>query len=331
MLELIKELAFLKDQAQDFVLATIIQHGGSTPRSSGAKMLVRPDGTISGTIGGGKLEAEVIELALAALKDGRSRVVDFHFTGEDAASMDMICGGSARVLLDHITPHNSGFWQVVEAVASSGRHGRGWLVMEIAPDGTVTHRHVGAAQGLQNGVENVRHPELQEETGSLRYIEPLLPSSCLYIFGAGHVSRPVAQIAQLVGFHTVVIDDRPEFANRERFPLADEILVASPITEVFDRREFGQTDCIVIVTRGHLQDQLVLEPALGTQAGYVGMIGSKRKCRMIFDNLKAKGWTDEQIGRVHAPIGLNIQAETPEEIAVSIVAELIQERAKLLA
>lgn len=158
------------------------------------------------------------------------------------------------------------------------------------------------------------------------YLEPVTFPASVFIFGAGHVSRAIARITATVEFRTVVLDDRPEFANRERFPDVAEIRVDQPVTMLFDLREFSPADFIVIVTRGHLQDQLVLEKALRTDAGYIGMIGSKRKCRLIFDSLLEKGYSEEQIQRVHAPIGININAETPEEIAVSIVGEIIHQR-----
>jgi xanthine dehydrogenase accessory factor len=153
----------------------------------------------------------------------------------------------------------------------------------------------------------------------------------VYIFGAGHVSQALAAVARIAGFRIFVLDDRGEFANRERFPDCYEVFVMDPITEIFQSRTFSREDMIVIVTRGHLQDQVVLETALKTRAGYIGMIGSKRKREMLYQTLRENGVHEEQIARVHSPIGLNIGAETPEEIAVSITAELIQQRAALRA
>ena len=335
MLELIENLLKLKADGLAFVVATIIQHGGSTPRSSGAKMIVLNDAKIIGTIGGGKLEADAIEKAVNVIKDGPSQVIDYQFSGADAAAMDMICGGNARVLLDRISPTSTSFWSMVETAAGSRLSPGGWLAMTIRPGGEVLHQFIPRGHGLEMeartpvDLENVRVAELREKDGELLYIEPILFPTTVYLFGAGHVSRAIARLTKMVDFRTVIIDDREEFANRDRFPEADEIRVDLPVGAVLGARDLTPADFIVIVTRGHLQDQLVLEKALQTRAGYIGMIGSKRKCRLIFDSLREKGFTEEQILNVHAPIGLNIQAETPEEIAVSIVAELIQQQARI--
>ena len=332
MLELITDLQKLRTENQTFVIATIIQHGGSTPRSSGAKMIVLPDGRIIGTIGGGKLEADVITKSVAVIHEGRSRVVDYEFSGADAAAMDMICGGSARVLVDKITSKSSDFWAVVQSLTTPSHSLTGWLATTIQASGGVIHHIITAAERDNLADEplgdlgQIKSPVLREAVGEMIYIEPVSFPSRVFIFGAGHVSRAIARITTMVDFHTVVIDDRQEFSNRDRFPDASEIRIDQPVSRLFDLREFTPADFIVIVTRGHLQDQMVLEKALQTNAGYIGMIGSKRKCRLIFDDLLKKGYSKEQIERVHAPIGLDIHAETPEEIAVSIVAEMIQQR-----
>jgi xanthine dehydrogenase accessory factor len=332
MLELISELQNLKAEGQPFVVATIIQHGGSTPRSSGAKMIVLENGSIVGTIGGGKLEADVIAKSVEVIQAGQSRVVDYQFSGADAAAMDMICGGNARVLLDRISGESSDYWELIQSLAEQ-KHGlEGWLATRIQASGKVLHGYVPVelaskvAGELLGDLSQVKSPQLRESSMEMVYIEPITFPATVYIFGAGHVSRAIARISTLVDFHTIVLDDRQEFANRVRFPDAAEIRVDTPLTYLFDVRDFTPADFFVIVTRGHLQDQSVLEKALQTDAGYIGMIGSKRKCRLIFDSLREKGYSEEQILRVHAPIGLNINAETPEEIAVSIVAELIQQR-----
>jgi xanthine dehydrogenase accessory factor len=159
------------------------------------------------------------------------------------------------------------------------------------------------------------------------FVEPTVLPGTVYLFGAGHVSRPVAELASLVDFQTVVIDDRDEFANAERFPRADRVIVAPSSHQSFEGLEIDRDSYLVIVTRGHLHDKTVLEQALKTDAGYIGMIGSRRKRDLIYQELLTKGFSQKDLGRVHAPIGLAIGAETPEEIAVSIVAELIQVRA----
>ena len=156
-------------------------------------------------------------------------------------------------------------------------------------------------------------------------LEPIFSEPTVYIFGAGHVSEQLAPLAKKVHFRVVVIDDREMFANRNRFPGADEVIV-SEFEKCFDQLNIDDSSYIVIVTRGHLYDGFVLQQALKTNARYIGMIGSKKKIRTLYDNLMGKGMTKEILDRVHAPIGIDINSETPEEIAVSIVAELIKVR-----
>jgi len=157
------------------------------------------------------------------------------------------------------------------------------------------------------------------------FIEPIMTSPVLYIFGGGHVSFSISKIAKMLGFKVVVVDDREEFANPNRFPEADET-IANDFEAVFPKFRINRSSYIVIVTRGHLLDEKVLEWAVKTDAGYVGMIGSSRKNRTVFSHLESRGISKELLEAVHAPIGLDIYAETPEEIAVSIMAEIIMVR-----
>ncbi|MCJ7605271.1 MAG: XdhC family protein, partial [Dehalococcoidales bacterium] len=157
-------------------------------------------------------------------------------------------------------------------------------------------------------------------------LEPVRNVTTLYCFGAGHVAQPTARIAAMAGFRVVVMDDRAEWADTERFPEAHEVKVIEDYRSVFKEYEFGDEDYIVIVTRGHQYDHVVLEEALKTGAGYIGMIASRRKRDAVFQLLRARGVKGEELQRVCSPIGLDIGAETPEEIAVSVVAELIKKR-----
>ena len=147
------------------------------------------------------------------------------------------------------------------------------------------------------------------------FVEPILPEPCLFIFGGGHISLFLAKMGKMVGFKVVVIDDRPEFANPERFPEADEV-IAQDFPLAFPRLTITRSSYITIVTRGHLQDETVLEWAVKTDADYIGMIGSRKKNQAVFSNLRERGVPEKKLKEVHAPIGLNIDAKTPEEIAV---------------
>ncbi len=157
-------------------------------------------------------------------------------------------------------------------------------------------------------------------------LEPVASEPTVFIFGCGHISTCLAPLVKIVGFKVVVVDDRPDFANRERFPEADEVVVDA-FEGLLEKLRIDENSYLILVTRGHLYDRLLLEQALQTQARYIGMIGSRRKIRMLYESLVEKGISKTLLGGVHAPIGLEIGAETPEEIAVSILAELIQVRA----
>jgi xanthine dehydrogenase accessory factor len=254
MSDIYQEIVRIREEGGEAALATIVSATGSTPREKGAKMLVKADGSILGTIGGGSLEAHVIKEAIKAIGEGRPRQFHFSLNAKDVEEEGMLCGGEAEV-----------------------------------------------------------------------FIEPILTPPTLYIFGGGHISLPLAKMGKLLGFKIAVIDDRAEFANADRFPEADTIL-AEDFSKSFPKLKIDKSSYIVIVTRNHQYDDMVLEWAAGTKAKYIGMIGSKTKTKAVFSHLIAKGIAKEQLARVHAPIGLEINAQTPEEIAVSILAEIIKVR-----
>jgi xanthine dehydrogenase accessory factor len=254
MADIYQEIVRIREEGGEAALATIVSASGSTPREEGAKMLVRADGSIAGTIGGGSLEAQVIKEALKVIAEGKPKQLHFSLTAKEVEDEGMLCGGEAEV-----------------------------------------------------------------------FIEPILTTPTLYIFGGGHVSQPLAKTGKLLGFKVAVIDDRTEFANANRFPEADTV-IAEDFGKSFSKLKIDKSSYIVIVTRNHQYDDLVLEWAVGTKAKYIGMIGSKKKTKAVFDHLMTKGITKEQLSRVHAPIGLEIGAQTPEEITVSILAEIIKVR-----
>jgi len=338
MQQVIREMSTLVTRGEPFALATVVTRNGSAPRAAGAKMLVRADGSIAGTVGGGKLEAQVLEQAAKVMKTHAATVNEFHFTGKDASTMDMICGGRVEVLVEWLDAQAPGVIGLVQALQSlADSHQKGWLITRL-PGSAQAERHALVSaekvlagelpEGLElKSVRAARQPALLKSDQQVCLVEPINISGTVYIFGAGHVSRSLAEFTRAVGFWTVVIDDRPEFANRQRFPCADQIIIPENFTAALDGIEIDEDSYIVIVTRGHLHDQTVLAQALKTSAGYIGMIGSRRKCELIFQDLLKKGFTPVDIQRVFAPIGLPIEAETPEEIGISITAELIKARA----
>jgi xanthine dehydrogenase accessory factor len=342
-----RELARLTAAGKAAVLARIIRQEGSAPRAVGTRMLMREDGTLAGTIGGGLLEHQTLLRAREVMDTGRSAVLHVRLSGKDVSAGEMICGGDVEVFLEAFSGRSTAAGEVFGRAAELVKQGRrGILIscvaeglensaaMLAADDGTVHGSLVGPggpitvdpAQWVQ-----LRRPvltRLDDHPGRPRlFVEPIEPEAVLYLFGAGHVSTCVAPLAGMVGFRVCVIDDRPEFANRERFPGADEIRVER-FAEAFRKVSVTPADFIAVITRGHAHDQDVLREALKTPAVYIGMIGSLRKRDMIYRSLLSEGVSRAELDRVHSPIGVDIRAESPEEIAVSIVAELIRVRAE---
>jgi xanthine dehydrogenase accessory factor len=253
-MDVFEELVRLRRAGRQCALATIVQANGSIPSYTSAKLLVRDDGSLAGTIGGGCVEAEVWTAAREAMETGKTRRLSFSL-GQDAAyDNGLICGGQLEV-----------------------------------------------------------------------FIEPIEPQPHAYIFGAGHISKSLCQVAGMLGFATTVVDDRDTFANRERFPDAGAVM-AAPYEEVFPRLEVNTSSYVIIVTRGHRDDMRVLKWAVTTPARYIAMIGSKRKVLGVVRELEKEGLPAENFARVSAPMGLDVGALTPEEIAVSVAAEMIAVR-----
>ena len=326
-----------------FSLAVVLESSGSTPREAGSAMLIRPDRSIVGTVGGGVLEASVIRTALKTIAEKKAAVIELVLEEKGAAAIGAACGGTARVLVDCIDAADPGhtvfFEQLFIAAGSNQRAHLAALIPAsgnlglrnvclILPDGSTAGAEVFGADILALLQSSRGYDVFTKLENFAAYLFPVGSDGTVYIFGAGHCGEKLAHIAHTVGFQTVVIDDREEFANRGRFPDADEILVPESLARPFDERGFGGDSYIVIVTRGHVFDEVVLRKALKTDAGYIGMIGSRNKRETIYRHLLADGYTADDIARVHSPIGLNIGAESPEEIAVSITAELIQARAE---
>jgi xanthine dehydrogenase accessory factor len=253
-MDIFEEIVRLGRLGQKCALATIVQVRGSIPSFESAKLLVREDGSMVGTIGGGCVEAEVWNAAREVIATEKPKHMHFSL-GQDAAyDNGLICGGQLDV-----------------------------------------------------------------------FVEPVVPQPAAYVFGAGHISKSLSKIANMAGFRTVVIDDREMFANRERFPEADEVH-AGEYEEVFPKLAINETSYIVIVTRGHRDDMRVLKWAVSTNARYISMIGSKRKVINVIRELEKEGLPASAFERIYAPMGFDIGAITPEEIAVSVVAEMIAMR-----
>jgi xanthine dehydrogenase accessory factor len=344
MIHILEQALNLLRQGNPLVEATVIMHSGSTPRAAGAKMVIDPEGNGYGTIGGGLLEAVAMQTARSVMQSGRSRILSFDLTGQDAAAMDMICGGRTQVLLDLVVrgPETSLFFEERCKALAAGRRRCFLTILEGVPDDirAVTRCPLEPERPIP-GLSPTLEERVREQAAHTPYlsvvaaedrivvVEAIGAFHTVYLFGAGHVAVDTAHFAARVGFRVVVLDDRAEFANAGRFPDAHQIQVVSDFNRAFDGIEVDADAFVVIITRGHIHDQTVLAKALSTNAAYIGMIGSRRKRDAIYDALLAEGVSREDLQRVRSPIGLAIDAETPEEIAVSIVAEMIRERARL--
>ncbi|HJT69955.1 MAG TPA: XdhC/CoxI family protein [Terriglobales bacterium] len=256
-MDIYEEIVRLRQQGRRGAVATIVNVRGSVPSFETAKMLVRDDGSIVGTVGGGCVEAEVWRAAREVMENERSRTLTFNLNEDPRYDTGLVCGGTLDV-----------------------------------------------------------------------FVEPVLPATSLYIFGAGHVAINLYKTARNAGFDITIVDDRELYANRERFPDAKEI-IAEDFDQAMARLNLNESAFVVIATRGHKDDMRVLRWAVQTPARYVGMIGSKRKTITIFRELVKEGIPEKLFERVHAPVGLDIGAITPEEIAVAITAELIAARRRV--
>lgn len=256
-MDLYEEIVALRKGGRKGAVATITNVRGSIPSFQTAKMLVRDDGSIVGTIGGGCVEADVWQAAREVIEQERPRTLTFNLNENPSSDTGLVCGGTLEV-----------------------------------------------------------------------FIEPVLPVSELFIFGAGHVAFNLYKVASIAGFNVSIIDDRSAYANRERFPDADQVL-AEDFDTALSKLEIPEGAYMVIVTRGHRDDMRILKWAVLQPARYLGMIGSKRKILTIYKELEAQGVPASKFEHIHAPIGLEIGAVTPEEIAVAIVAEMIAVRRKV--
>jgi len=326
-LEIVRSAVGFLDAGEDFALATIIHTSGSSPRHGGTSMLVRADGSIVGTIGGGALEAHAIREALNVLQTRATRVVDFVLTPEDSAGLGMICGGQGAVLIEPMSASDDrarDLWQTLTRLLGEG--GKGWLITTIKGS---QEKGWDIARAITESRHAVPDKPRDRGDGSLVHMHPIGMDGTAYVFGAGHCGAKLIPALDIAGFRTVIIDDRADFANRERFPTADEVVVLDSLEHGVDRLGVDADSYLVIVTRGHVFDQAVLAQALRTDAFYIGMIGSRKKVATILGALRAQGFSDADIARVYAPIGLPIGGETPGEIAISITAQMVQVRAQV--
>jgi xanthine dehydrogenase accessory factor len=326
------------------VLVTITGIEGSVPRHSGTKMVVSADGKSYGTIGGSLIEAAAARASQKVFTTKKSRVMTYELSGNNANAPGMICGGKVELLLEYVPASEANIkfanlWRdaihrgkdcyLLTNLQGSGEKPQVLGHAILYADGSVSDSRLllpSEVEDLKGQLHTISTTAVLPLKNTRVLVDKMRRLKTVYCFGAGHVAVPTAHLAALAGFRVVVMDDRPEFANAERFPDAQEIRVIGNFNHAFEGLEIDADSYIVIVTRGHQYDREVLGQALNSPAGYIGMISSRRKRETIYNALMAQGISQERLEKVHSPIGIAIGGETPEEIAVSIVAELISVR-----
>ncbi|MHB8111136.1 MAG: XdhC family protein [Syntrophorhabdaceae bacterium] len=310
-------------------LATIISRVGATPRDAGAKIFIGDDGSIDGTIGGGCVEAEVWQHARSVIRNREAKRLRYAMSGKTVEDDGMICGGTVDLFLEPVTEKHRDIYETIFECHLKGGRAVIFTTIGSSPFRKLLILENGKTFGDLVIPDTLKFQDFICNSSPLvqdgLLIESVLPPAHVYIYGGGHISQHISRMAKAVDFHVTVVDDREYFANRERFPEADEIVVED-FRDVFKETRPRANDYAVIVTRGHKHDAVVLEEVLKNPPRYTGMIGSRRKVKILFDDLRDKGFGDDLLRTVHAPIGIDIGAETPQEISVSIIAELIKIR-----
>ncbi|MFC1618887.1 XdhC family protein [Candidatus Neomarinimicrobiota bacterium] len=320
------------DFKQKAVLCSQLDHQGSVPRKDFPVMLVLENGRSIGTVGGGMLEHDAIELAQEVMDHDRMIWRTFELTNEDPHQEGSICGGTSRLLIEPYTPSLQQFWRSIDLLnlevsdgvlitivsgdepVQSERH---WIDSDeaLAALPSDLRKHVGAVRASD-------HSEVQDSGGKYHLFQLLPPIPVLHIFGAGHVGRAVAEIGHFTELDVVVYDDRPDLANAQNFPYTRQIIV-DDFSVLPTRANISSRDYVLVMTRGHQHDLQLLQWLLPRQVRYLGLMSSKRKWRLLAKTLLDEGLSQEAVDSVHAPVGLSIESETVPEIAVSIIAEII--------
>ena len=348
MKDVIQEAVKLLEEKEPCVLATVVRTKGSTPQKPGAKLLVRKDGSGVGTLGGGCVEGDIWFAAKEIMRRKGGPEFRDYLLNEDIAARDgLVCGGTMYFFIEPLwdpeefLPFGEGMMDAYDsgvpiAVATlvKSDSGRG------VPGAKILLRENGSTYGSLGDLELDglaldaagrvadlgTNEHVMTHDGVELFVEGFTTPPTLVLMGGGHVSKATYSLARMLGYRVYIVDDRPEFANAERFPGAEETVVVPDYTQGLDQIPINANTYIVIATRGHWFDDLALEAAVRTPAKYVGLLGSRRKTILIYQRLAGLGVSPERLNAVNAPVGLDIGALTPEELAVSIMSEIIMFR-----
>ncbi len=349
------ELLTALETEEHVMLATVISTSGSTPASALSKMLIKRGGLVSvGTIGGGCMEGDVIMHAHRLFDAGIAEIHTFELNDDDVES-GLICGGNLEVLIEPISRKQIPLIKELQNIRDIGEDCV--LLTQISPDGHILTKdaipllpqqttewssrvvkkmeklvlastNAPPGTSLSEIVRRTFHDSsthrIKTEQGEI-LLEPVRGTPRLIIFGGGHVSKYVSRAASLAGFLVTIVDDREKFSNKERFPEAEQT-IAMDFGEALEHVKIKESTYVLIITRGHQYDEEILKRVIKTPARYIGMIGSKRKVLTTYEHLTERGISIQALKRVHAPVGIEIGAVTAEEIAISIVAQLINAR-----
>ena len=334
MKELFETARKSMEKKQDLVFVTTISSSGSSPRGAGSKMLVLENGTSYGTIGGGNVEYVSIQHAREVLKQKQSCTRGFALHPDQVADLGMICGGDVVIFFQYISWENQDFYDLCTRILKSwDKNENTWLIFDITEETVWKAGLYEEQEGLTGLGISDPSPLLQTKAvqkvldGRKYYCEPLVQKGRVYIFGGGHVAQALVPVLARLEFRCVVFDDREAFSNPQVFPEAEQCILGD-FNRISDYLSIQPQDYVCIMIRGHHYDYLIQKQILTTPAYYIGVMGSRKKKEVIRQKLLADGFFPEDISRITTPIGLDILAETPEEIAVSIAGQLIAERAK---
>ena len=336
MKKMFKTLAEHLKNGEDVVLATIVEQAGSTPRGAGAAMIVNKDGRITGTIGGGAIEFRAECRAKHLLEDRQSFIEHFYLKPNQVQDLGMVCGGDVTVDFRFLAADEKNIALVNDALAMFAKDEEFWMVLRTDCTKGEGLSFYSKSAGLKGDevpeevIESFRDKPNKLTVGEHVYFSVELQNmSKVYIFGGGHVSQALCPCLTAIGFKCIILEDREEFCRPELFPTAEKLMLID-INKIQDYIEITDRDFVCIMTRGHKDDLEVQAQIMKTPAYYIGVIGSKSKKASVFAQLKERGFTDDDLARVTTPIGLDIKAETPAEIAVSIAGQMIERRAELV-
>lgn len=306
MREVLSELSEWTKAGEEIALATVVETWGSSPRPLGSKMVVTRSGKMAGSVSNGCIEGAVFEEAQKVLKAGEPKVAAFGVADEVAFEVGLACGGHIEVFVQPLGP-------VHEQLIA--------MLQRNVPATLRTNLVTGEAELIEGAPSG---SELARRDGDV-FVEPFRRPAHLIIIGAIHIAIPLHRLAKLMGYRVTIVDARAKFATRDRFPEADELIVAWP-DEAMARLQIDNSSYVVILTHDPKFDLPALRSVLGKEAGYIGAIGSRKTNQNRFDALRAEGFTEDQLARVHGPIGLDLGGRGAEETALGILAEITATR-----